>query len=143
LANGFSRPIASDVDFSYGDYIWKGAKNEVRVPVRPLELMWQKISFSHQSLLARATLMKKKKFDLGWKIVSDYNFYFSSYMEGHKFLRVDLPVSVFRAGGLSDVNFLQRTYERWKVVKKYKHGIMIDLFYLKLIISHYRAKLFR
>jgi len=102
--------------------------------------MWQKISFSHQSLFARTALMKRKKFDLRWKIVSDYNFYFSSYMEGHKFIRVDFPVSVFRAGGLSDVNFLLRTYERWRVVKKYKKDIRVDIHYISIIFSYYKKK---
>lgn len=143
LSDIFASPVPADVDFIYGDYIWKGDRNEVRVPARPLELMWQRISFSHQSLLARAALMKEKKFDLRWKIVSDYNFYFSCYMEGCKFIQVHFPISVFRAGGLSDVNFLLRTYERWKVVKRYTKGIRVDLYYLRLIASHYTHKLFQ
>lgn len=143
LEDIFSRPFAREVDFIYGDYIWKGERNEVRIPARPLELMWQRISFSHQSLFARTSLMKQKKFDLRWKIVSDYNFYFSSYMEGRKFCRVDFPVSVFRAGGLSDVNFLLRTYERWRVVKRYKKEIKVDLYYISILISHYKKKFIR
>lgn len=141
LSDIFARPVEGNVDFIYGDYIWKGDRNEVRVPARPLDLMWQRISFSHQSLIVRTSLMKQKKFDLRWKIVSDYNFYFSCYMEGCNFFQVNFPISVFRAGGLSDVNFLLRTYERWKVVKRYKKGIMVDLYYLRLILSHYRKKL--
>ena len=34
-----------------------------------------------------------------------------------------MPISVFRSGGLSDINFFQRTYESWKVVTRYRKGL--------------------
>ena len=102
--------------------------------------MWQRICFSHQSLFSRTRLMKEKKFSLSYKIVSDYNFYYTCYNEGHRFLKVDMPISVFRAGGLSDVNFFQRTYERWKVARKYKKGLLIHLYYLHFLLSHYKER---
>ncbi len=141
IAEVFSREIEDTIDFIYGDHIWKGDNEEVRVAVRPLDLMWQRISFSHQSLITRTKLMKEKKFDLSYDIVSDYNFYFLCYMQGNKFLKHDLPISVFLAGGISDVHFLKRTYERWKVVKKYKNEMNVHSYYLKLILSHYKRKL--
>lgn len=142
LSDIFGSPVAADIDFIYGDYIWKGDRREVKVPARPLELMWQRISFSHQSLFARTALMKRKKFDLRYKIVSDYNFYFSCYMEGARFLQVQFPVSVFRSGGISDVNFLERTRERWAVVTSYNNSLKVHLYYLWLIAMHCKDRLF-
>lgn len=140
LANVFSADIDHDCDFIYGDHIWKDGNMEKRVASRPLHLMWQRISFSHQSLLARTSLMKDKKFNLNYKIVSDYHFYFNCYMEGYKFCKVKIPISVFRAGGLSNVNFLQRTYERWHVVKQHKKGIKVHLYYLQHLFLHLMKK---
>jgi glycosyltransferase involved in cell wall biosynthesis len=134
----FAKPIPENYAFIYGDYIWKGDKHEMRIASRSLKKMWQRICFSHQSLFARTRLMKEKKFDLRYKIVSDYNFYFSSYMEGAEFLMVDYPISVFRAGGLSDINFMERTYERWRVVTQYKKSLIVHLYYLWLVADHYK-----
>jgi len=141
IADVFAHAINENIDFIYGDYIWKGDKQDVRVNSRPLDLMWQRISFSHQSLFTRTRLMKEKKFDLKYKIVSDYNFYFSCYMEGCRFEKVDMPISVFRAGGLSDINFFKRTFERWKVVTRYKKGLKIHWYYLQLLFNHYKKKI--
>lgn len=138
VAQVFKHPIPNNYDFIYGDYIWKGDKCEMRIESRPLEKMWQRICFSHQSLFSRTSLMKTKKFELRYNIVSDYNFYFSCYMEGSQFLMMDFPISVFRAGGLSDLNFMERTSERWSVVKRYKKSLIVHLYYLWLIVDHYK-----
>ncbi|HBI14270.1 MAG TPA: glycosyltransferase [Desulfobulbaceae bacterium] len=140
VAQVFAHPIPDNYDFIYGDYIWKGDKYGMRIESRPLDKMWQRICFSHQSLFSRTSLMKAKHFDLRYKIVSDYNFYFSCYMEGSEFLHLDFPISVFRAGGLSDINFMERTRERWKVVTRYKKSLLVHLYYLWLILDHYKHR---
>ncbi|GAB4343848.1 MAG: glycosyltransferase family 2 protein [Desulfobulbaceae bacterium] len=137
----FAREIDSSIDFIYGDHIWKDDRRSVRVRTRPLHLMWQRIAFSHQSLFSRTSLMKRKKFDLRYRIVSDYNFYFSCYMEGSRFLRVDFPVSVFLAGGVSNECLFRRTYERWSVVRRYKNTPRVHLYYLFHISAFYLKKI--
>jgi glycosyltransferase involved in cell wall biosynthesis len=140
VARVFAEPVPADYDFIYGDYMWRGDKYAMRVASRPLPKMWQRICFSHQSLFARTSLMKDRKFDLRYRIVSDYHFYFSCYMQGARFLQLDFPISVFRAGGLSDLNFLERTRERWGVVRQYKNSPYVHLYYLWLIFVHCRYR---
>ncbi|MHB8811070.1 MAG: glycosyltransferase family 2 protein [Desulfobulbaceae bacterium] len=140
VAQVFAHPIPEKYDFIYGDYMWKGDRYAMRVASRPLHRMWQRICFSHQSLFARTRLMKEKKFDLRYRIVSDYNFYFSCYMQGSQFLMMDFPISVFRAGGLSDLNFLERTRERWQVVRQYKKSLIVNGYYLWLILNHFHYR---
>lgn len=127
-------------DFIYGEHIWKDGNKEVLVPTRPLDLMWQRISFCHQSLFSRTTLMKEKPFNLSYKIVCDYENYFSRYMSGKKFLKLSFPIAVFAAGGFSDINFFKRTLERYSVVKRYKNGLEMKIFYVKIILKHYFVK---
>jgi glycosyltransferase involved in cell wall biosynthesis len=141
VARVFARPVSDQYDFIYGDYIWKGHRHEKLIASSPLEMMWKGICFSHQSLFARTGLMKAKKFDLRYKIVSDYHFYFSCFMEGSQFLMMDFPISVFRAGGLSDVNFLERTLERWKVVKLYNNSMKIHMYYLGLVGKYLKNRI--
>ena len=128
-------------DFIYGDHIYENATNSFHVKTRPLELMWQRISFSHQSLFARRSLLLERPFDLRWRIVSDYAFYFSCYAEGCSFLCRDFPVAVFRAGGISDRCFLQRTYERWQVVRRYRNCLGTHAYYIGLLLEHYGTRL--
>ena len=44
----------------YGHHAWKHDGKVSTIYARPLEVMWQHISFSHQSLFSRTSLMKKK-----------------------------------------------------------------------------------
>src|SRR5690606_13260914 len=41
------------VDLVYGDSRYIQKDRSVRIPARPIELMWQRISFTHQALFAR------------------------------------------------------------------------------------------
>lgn len=132
LEKVFLNTEIDNYDFIYGQHIWKNEIKNVVVPTRPLNLMWQKISFCHQSLFSKTTLLKEKPFDLSFKIVCDYENYFSRYMEGKKFLEVNFPISIFSAGGFSDINFFRRTLERYSVVKKYKNDLEVKFFISKL-----------
>ena len=128
--------VPEDVELVYGHHAWKHKGRISTIYTRPLDVMWQHISFSHQSLFSRTSLMKKKKFDLSYKIVSDYEFYFSQYMQGRCFFNSDVIISAVSGGGLSDVSFVRRTYERWTVVKKYKKGLVVHKYYFKLLYRH-------
>lgn len=144
LERVFNMYSHDDSDFIYGSHIWVNGDQQALVPVRPLDLMWQRICFCHQSLFSRTSLMKEKPFDLSYKIVSDYENYFSRYSEGKKFLNVDFPVCKFLAGGVSDINFMARTLERWSVVKKYKPLFAKwHLYYISLIYQNYKKKINR
>ncbi|AKF24361.1 hypothetical protein YH65_02335 [Sulfurovum lithotrophicum] len=141
LSKIFEGHDVSDYDFIYGEHYWKDSDTKHLVKTRPLELMWQKICFSHQSLFSRTNLMKDKPYDLAYKIVCDYENYFSRYMEGKKFLKVDFPIAVFLAGGFSDINFMGRTKERYKVVSQYHNSFKVKKYYLNTIVQYYLNKI--
>lgn len=137
----FSKQQVREYDFIYGQHIWKNAHREFTVPTNSLDVMWQRISFCHQSLFSKTKLMKEKPFDLAYKIVCDYENYFSRYMEGKKFYAVDFPIAVFLAGGFSDIHFFKRTKERYSVVKKHKNDFEMKKFYLNIVLKHYISKM--
>jgi glycosyltransferase involved in cell wall biosynthesis len=140
LEKTFSNDV-ENYDFIYGKHIWMTESQKVLVDTRPLNLMWQRICFCHQSLFSRTVLMKEKPFDLSYKIVCDYENYFSRYMERKKFLKVDFPIAVFMAGGFSDINFFKRTRERYSVVKKYKNDLEVKRYYINIIVHYYLSKI--
>lgn len=143
LSKIFEEYDVSDYDFMYGEHYWYDNRKKYLVQTRPLELMWQRICFSHQSLFSRTALMKEKSYDLTYKIVCDYENYFSRYMEGKKFLKIEFPIAVFLAGGFSDINFLERTKERYKVVSKYDNSFKVKKYYMKIVMYYYLNKIIK
>lgn len=136
LENIFNHNLNS-FDFIYGSYYWLTQKGKCKhINCNPLDTMWQRIAFSHQTLFSKTELMKKHKFNLSYDIVSDYEFYFHHYMTGHKFFNANIPIATVLAGGFSDTNFMRRTIERWAVVVKYKDEPNVHQFYLNLIDQH-------
>lgn len=129
-------PDHQGYDFIYGEHIYDNGVRRFHVKTRPLEQMWQRISFCHQSLFTRLALQLERPFDLRWRVVSDYAFYFACYQEGHRFLGRDFPVAVFQGGGLSDRLFLRRTYERWRVVRRFRNRPSTHWYYLCLMFEH-------
>ena len=134
LADIFNKPVRED--FIYGDYIWINVEDGCGryVKSRPLDLMWQRISFSHQSLFSRLSLLKETKFNLKYTVVSDYESYFSHYIKGYRFLYVPFAISKVISGGMSDKLIIKRTFERWQVVRKYDRGIEKDIWYILFLV---------
>ena len=133
IENAFSNK-PNDADFIYGKHIWQNKDKEFEVPTRPLDIMWQRISFSHQTLFARLKLMKKHKFNTSYKIVSDYEFYYAHYCNGYKFHNSNATIAKVSAGGISHISLWTRTIERWAVVRKYSNHFSKNIFYLKFIL---------
>ena len=125
-----------NADFVYGGHVWRAPACECIVPPRPLELMWQRTSFSHQTLFARTALMKARPFSMRYRIVSDYEFYFSHYVRGHRFHNSGAVVAVVSPGGVSDRGLWLRTRERWHVARTHRPGPGTDLFYLAFTIRN-------
>ncbi len=126
---------ARDADFLYGDVEAAGRNGRVRVRSRPLDVMWQRISFSHQSLFARSTLMKSNPFDLDYDVIADYAFYFAQYCAGRRFQHIPVVVASIAPGGYSEQKLWRRTFERWQVARRYRPKVGTDFFYLKLIAT--------
>lgn len=143
LTRVFTEQNVSEYDFVYGDWYRTNGEKYHLIKTRPLNTMWKRICFSHQSLFSRTSLMKKKPFDHSYNIVSDYENYFSRYMEGYSFFKVDFPIAIILIGGFSDQSFFKRTYERYRVVSKYKNDIEMNKYYIELLINHYLKPYFQ
>ena len=144
ITNVVSHLEKNDVDFIYGDTYWCNASgNEELIVARPLHSMWKKISFSHQALFTRVSLMKRFKFDTRYIIASDYEFYYSRFVNGASFYHYQGAISKVLAGGVSDENFLLRTYERWRIVTRYSSNLYTHYYYIVLISNFYLKKILR
>jgi len=120
-------------DLIYGDSRLIQKDRTLRIPARPLDVMWQRISFSHQALFARTSLMKAHPFSTQLRVVADYEFYFKMYAMKRTFRYVPLDIAYILPGGFSEKALWRRTLERWSVVRRYRRGLGTDLFYMKFI----------
>lgn len=125
----------SEADLVYGNSRFIMKDRSLRIPARPLDTMWQRISFSHQSLFARTHLMKQHPFSEKLRVVADYEFYFKMYSTGKRLKYVPLDIAYILPGGFSEKALWRRTIERWSVVRQYRRGIGTDLFYLSFILK--------
>ena len=123
LAALLAAPAAADIGMIYGDCLSKGKLRKAR-PLHELHQLleagdvktWLRGHPCHQSLIARADLMKATPFDLSFKIAADYHWMERLRSLGHGSLRIDAVICVYQPGGMSARNFLRCTAEWWKVV---------------------------
>ncbi len=131
----FQKPYGT-ADFIYGDTFFLGGDYYGVVKCWDLNILWQTMVFTHQSLFTHRRILKARQFDTTFKICADYDLIYSSYMQGKKFFNAGTVISAFDPG-FSDVNRAKLAYEKWKVVKKYRHDVAFHMFYLKLFINRY------
>ncbi len=110
---------------SWGNFIVKGeffSSNDAHLP------------FCHQSALAKTVLMQQYKFDLRYKIVADYNFFYNLYSLGHQFFHVDNLISVYDTEGFS----AQRVLEAYKEVATINGTVHSFKYYKNLSVLYIR-----
>ena len=76
--------------------------------------------FCHQSVFTRTELLKKNKFDLDYKICSDFDFYVKLYKKKINFKKLNIKISIITSGGISDSSRFRVFYENYKILKKNK-----------------------
>ncbi|WP_294957653.1 glycosyltransferase family 2 protein [Sulfurovum sp.] len=116
----------------YGDTINMYGDNKcVLDRVHPIETMYKKLPFSHQSTFVRRPLLKRYSFNTDYKICADYDFFYRLYIEKYKFKYLDNIIAHFDMDGVS-----QNYYKPLKDMKK------IVSIYEKDKLYYYDKKLF-
>lgn len=130
----------SDVDVIYGDKIDCYKEGRVYSSARPKELLEYRMPFCHQTSYVRLSLLKEYKFNLHYKLASDYDFFHRLYKDGKTFVYINEPLSCYYLeGGLSDSNMVKLFREESVVSGKR------DLVWLKRCVHvffSYFARLF-
>lgn len=94
------------------------------------------LPFCHQSVFVKTNLMQQYKFDLSYKIVADYGFFYKLHLEGLRFLHIDELISVYDMSGFSS----QRVVESYKEIARI-NGTYKSLIYYKKITFLYISQL--
>ncbi|WP_214660667.1 glycosyltransferase family 2 protein [sulfur-oxidizing endosymbiont of Gigantopelta aegis] len=102
---------------SGGIYYIDGNHREYRPP-KDLSAL-QSSMLCHQSLFTKTHIMKKYKFSLEFKIVSDYDFVLKCYHHHYHFKFLDFAIANFIAGGMAEMNPVRAKIEDMFVQSKY------------------------
>ena len=93
------------------------------------------IPFSHQSTFVKRKLINKIKFDLKYKISSDFNFFMQCFKKNKNFLYLNMVVAETISGGLSDKNRNKVFDENLKIIRQNNNSLI-------LILNIWKKKLF-
>jgi glycosyltransferase involved in cell wall biosynthesis len=131
----FSEKSILDYDVIYGsNYYFKNNRNILQKP-RPLSLFYKGMPFNHQSAFVKTDLLKKYPFNHQvYRIQCEYELLLNLYISKRSFHQVSNIVAVYESGGYSDRHFLERTLERWLIVKRANlYGPEVDRHYYELV----------
>lgn len=143
----------SDVDFIYGHHYYRISPTQSLLRnAEDFNTIWEKMmraEFSipwlqsipcHQTIFCRTEIMKKRKFDLGFKLAADFDFLFESYYNDYIFFNSRKIIAVYSKGGITSSRNLKLLREQWKYTKKYQKSFQTDFFFIGLILYVYMAK---
>ena len=114
------------VNNNYFKYLTKSEKFSKNIYLMP---------FSHQSTFVKRKLINKIKFDLKYKISSDFNFFMKCFKRNKKFFNLNMVVAETISGWLSDKNRNRVFDENLKIIKNNNDSLI-------LILNIWKKKLF-
>lgn len=124
----------SEVDVIYGDFLATSDIGSILVKAKSISNIFKGSVFSHQSCFVQNKLLKENKFNLQYKIASDYNLFLNLYLKKSHFYYLPFPIASMSIGGLSYSNMA--TYvEQIKILHSYKPYSIYLLNYIPLIIT--------
>ena len=74
--------------------------------------------FCHQSTFVKRELVRDNPFSENFEIASDFKFFYDAYLEKKEFQYIPEVISIYMAGGVSDIKRVQAIRERWRVINK-------------------------
>ena len=93
--------LSNKTDILYGDHYYvDGDKKELRKS--NIKKVYSDITFNHQSMFYKTSVIKEYRFDESFKIVADCEMHLKAYKDRKKFQYLDMSVANFLAGGVNN-----------------------------------------
>ncbi len=120
MTSVFASEIKETYSGIYGDTLRYSNDWTLRVNGKPLSGIVTGISlpFCHQSIFVRTNLLKQIKFDTHYKLAADYNFFVQCYKKKLVFLHVDVIISKYAMGGVSETSTVNHLKEKIDIRQK-------------------------
>ena len=132
-------------DVVYGNFIGLVGENRpaLYVSAPNTDKLWQGMIFCHQAMFARASLVKKFKYDTRYLISADYDFIMSCFLDRAIFQKVDVIVAKIDTSGASSQHWLKARMENWRIARRFKKSIKINLFHIYGIVYDVLFRVFK
>lgn len=106
--------LNDNIDFLYGNTIVKYKEYEntpllIKADPRP-----ERFSFYHQSVFVKTSILKKERFKIDL-LAAEYEIYNRLLYKGYKFSYINLPISIYESGGISDKKQIKHFIECFKI----------------------------
>lgn len=124
---------SSKADIIYGNHINYYNNLYKIVPAKDPEFITKGMICAHQAIFTKKELLLNVPYSTEYKMTADYNFYLSMYLDGKKFLRLDLNIAYFEVNGISQKKCKVTQQERLKLL--YHYGLISKrIYFLRNII---------
>ena len=121
-----------DTDIVYGNAMIEYHSFQVPWPNIPVDQMWKRTPFCHQACFVKAAVMKKYKFDLSFRLSSDFDFLYKAWLDGNKFAHVDRLICYYdNKEGASKKYELRSFRERRRAVMTRPHTFGQWFYYVR------------
>jgi glycosyltransferase involved in cell wall biosynthesis len=124
----------SNIDIYYGSrYIVYKDHKKLQKPF-PIDEFYNRMPFGHQSAFIKTTVMKNYKYDLHYKIASDYDFFLKCYQNGARFYDLGFVICNFDINGRSSKQRLKTALETNNIIKDHlKISQLKDTYFYKIL----------
>lgn len=135
-------PECDEADVIYGDHIVVDARrrNGHRIALEP-EYYYQGMICCHQSMLFKRSCFEERMFSCDFGESGDYEFFLYLVRLRKRLCKVDVIVSIFSGGGVSDTNRMSTVMNGFKALKA-NHLLNVKSF-LGFSMLYFRAILFQ
>ncbi len=126
--------LSYEEEVIYGDtqFVYDNGHKRI-LKAQKLNELWKGMRFYHQSVFAKAKILKQNRFNSRYKIAADFDFLFSLYQTQSKFIYVGIVISQMSTGGVSYSRRVQAWKECREVVRNHKRNFKMELHYFSLI----------
>ncbi len=120
LENVFAnRKYDGNIKCIYGDSVNKLDDSCFIRKALPMETIFYRVPFMHQSLFAQKDILEKYFFDTDLSIIAEYDQFLRMYLDNIRFEHIDEIISVFNLDGISQKKNVEIAMGHEKLLKKY------------------------
>jgi hypothetical protein len=98
--------------------------------------------FCHQSVFVDSNILKNNLFDIKYKLVADYNFFYTLFRkQNYKYKKVGLVISIYDFDGVS--NSIESFIEMYRIITNYNSIFnFVAIFHrVRLTKFHYSGRI--
>lgn len=128
----FTKHDLENIDMIYGNHHVIYPNNTRIVKAGDIKNIWKGSQFCHQSVFVSVKKHKSNKFNLSNRIGADFEFFYQFYKQKSTYKYIDIIISNYLAGGLSDLKRVDTIVSWWNVIDKDNKK---NLYYILLILK--------